>query len=453
MLHTLLLLPILKAQSIESNYTYIGPEKCTSDPTVVGYDDILILNEDMVYHAFQAFSENVVQPEYFYKLCPFTTYNMESNDLSKTIMPLLNNTSIRCGNYGKSSDQCVLQGGQIHVIFGQGLLIDNVLIEGLTFEESYGVSIGAWAYPTSKVEFKHCLWKANVATTLVEMYFNPNERRNLKEEDLVSSLYNDYSSILSSYTFDKRYSLIMDMMQYNEMLDIVDHRKLQGYPSMSIDFKKSTFSGNTLQQAIILDGGGDLTLIDTKFQNNDVGVFLVGALYGSQLYIQDKTSFVNNTSPLFTVYIDSNSILEVNEKSTFGDESYSPACANGVFLENDNSYCLYQGGTCHGNCCAFGNSTCDNYKSEDEVIEVKDNIKIVGPGNQNAAVGEITDTLKAGASEEVTPAGCNGACIGLAVSIPILVIAIAALGFMYYKKKKDADNVPNLGNPVGATIS
>ena len=68
-------------------------------------------------------------------------------------------------------------------------------------------------------------------------------------------------------------------------------------------------------------------------------------------------------------------------------------------------------------------------------------------------MGKITDTMKAGASEEVTPAGCTGACIGLAVSIPILVIAVAALGFMYYKKKKDADNVPNLGNPVEAPIS
>jgi len=442
-----LLLTLGQAQ--ESNYTYTGPQKCTTDPTVVGYDDVLILNEDMVYHAFQAFSENIVQSEYIYKLCPFTTYNMESKDLSKTIMPLLNNTNIQCGNYGVSSDQCVLQGGQIHVIFGQGLLIDNVKLEGLTFEDNYGVSIGAWAYPTSKVEFKHCEWRNNVATTLVEMYFNPNERRHLQE--VVSPVYEDYSSILSS-NFNARYSLIMDMMQYNEIMDIVDHRKLQGYPSMSIDFKKSVFDGNSLQQAVILDGGGDLTLTHTQFKNNDVGVFLVGALYGSQLYIQDKTSFVNNTSPLFTVYVDSNSVLEVNEKTSFGDDSYSPACANGVFLENDNSYCLYQGGTCHGNCCAFGNITCDNFQSEEETITIKEDITIVGPDN-NAGVVEITDNMKAGASEEISGGGCGGACIGLAVAIPVLVIAIAALGFMYYKKKKDADNVPNLGNPVDSPIS
>jgi len=478
-----------QAQAQDLNYTYTGPTQCATDATVIGYNDILTLNEDMIFHAYEAFSSdiNVQQEEYYYRLCPQTTYNMESSDLSKTIMPLLNNTNIRCGNHGKASDKCIMVGGQIHVIFGQGLLIDNVEFEGLTFMNNYGVSIGAWAYPTSKAEFKDCHWIGNIATTLVEMYYNPNERRRqrqLQESSLslLSSLYDDYSSLLSSNYNDPRYNLLMDITQYNEMITIdSDHndndrtdndhndndrtdndhtnnnlRKLQGYPSMSLEFKKCKFTSNTLEQAVILDGGGDLILSDSKFENNEVGVFVIGALYGSQLYIQDGTSFINNTSPLFTVYVDSNSVLEVNEDGTYGIDSYSPGCSNGVFLENDNSYCLYQGGTCHGNCCAFGNTTCDNLltDAEQQQITVNEGITMVGPNNANVAVGEVTDAMIAGASAEtVNGAGCTGACVGLAVALPILVAVIAALGFFYYKKKRDNDSIPNLGNPVETPIS
>jgi len=445
----------VQAQDLNLNYTYTGPTQCTTDSTVVGYDDILTLNEDMIFHAYEVFSSeiDVQQKEYSYRLCPKTTYNMESSDLSKTIMPLLNNTYITCGNHGKASDECVMVGGQIHVIFGQGLLIDNVQFEGLTFKNNYGVSIGAWAYPTSNALFRNCVWIDNIATTLIEMYYNPNERRELQ----ISSLYDDHSSLFIKN--NPRYSLLMDLIQYNEMITSATIvRRLQGYPSMSLEFKNSKFTSNTLEQAAILDGGGDLILSDSKFDNNEVGVFIIGALYGSQLYIQDGTSFINNTSPLFTVYVDSNSILEVNEDGSYGIDSYSPGCSNGVFLENDNSYCLYQGGTCHGNCCAFGNTTCDNFltEAEQQEITVNEDITMVGPNNSPQTVNEITDTMKAGASNNNSNAssgGCTGACVGLAVAIPILVVAIAALGFLYYKKKRDNDSIPNLGNPVDNPIA
>jgi len=127
------------------NYTCIGPAQCTTDEYVIGYDDILTLNQDMIFHAYEAFSSEIdaQESEYYCRLCPRTTHDMESSDLSKTMMPLLNNTNIRCGNHGKASDECASQGGQMHVIFGQGLLIDNAEFEGLTFKNNCGVSIGA----------------------------------------------------------------------------------------------------------------------------------------------------------------------------------------------------------------------------------------------------------------------------------------------------------------------
>ena len=82
--------------------------------------------------------------------------------------------------------------------------------------------------------------------------------------------------------------------------------------------------------------------------------------------MQDGKSFINNASLLLIVHVDSNSALEVNEDGSHGINSHSPGCSNDAFLENDNSHCSRQGGTCHGNCCAFRKITSDNLLTDSE---------------------------------------------------------------------------------------
>merc|ERR1711862_138957 len=154
--------------------------------------------------------------------------------------------------------------------------------------------------------------------------------------------------------------------------------------------------------------------------------------------------------------------LQLNSAKSYGTINYAPGCANGVFLENDNSYCLYQGGTCHGNCCAFGDDKCDYSGNKDDeiTVQIKDNINLPGSasntynddvtgggGGNNDEDAQTTlpensippitgwdeNLPSAGSVSEIfsknkqvtSGGGCTGACIGLAVVIPILCIAVS----------------------------
>jgi len=112
-----------------------------------------------------------------------------------------------------------------------------------------------------------------------------------------------------------------------------------------------------------LNGGGVLELFNTYFSSNAVKLFVVGAVYGGHLFLRFNNTFTDNQSSQFTVFVDSESFLELNEQqqqtqnSTF-IKNLGITCTNGIFLENQESQCI-AGAVCHGYCCVFGNNTCD----------------------------------------------------------------------------------------------
>jgi len=399
-------------------YTYTGPETCSKDTSMKGYSDLSVLSADMYAEAFKVHIEGKEEEkEYVYRLCPETTYDMDSADLSKTIMPLLNNTSIECGKDGSSSNECFLISGQVQVILSIGIFLKNIRFKGLKFSENYGVSVGAWAFPTSDATFEDCIWNFNSGATAIEMYYEPVMPSGRK--------------LLVSPEHRRE--------KYDDMLKNVHTRRMQGYPSMAITLKNCRFSSNDMSQSVILDGGGDLKVIQSDFIQNKVGVFTIGALFGSKLYLEEGTKFTDNDSPAFTVFVDNDSSLEINE-STSGNGGTAQVCADGIFIENDAAYCLYQGGVCHGNCCNFGNNTCDVFMSDKELQEAKvDQDVEFNQGQSNAATDSGKKSKK-----------CGGGCLAAAIVVPIAVVSILVVAVLLMKRKKDR---VQLGNQPVNTIS
>jgi len=62
------------------------------------------------------------------------------------------------------------------------------------------------------------------------------------------------------------------------------------------------------------------------------------------LSIEQNTHFQENVSPFVPVFVDNDSYLNLNVDNT-GELNTGMTCTKGIFLENDNSYCL-AGGKC-----------------------------------------------------------------------------------------------------------
>merc|ERR1712060_772027 len=99
----------------------------------------------------------------------------------------------------------------------------------------------------------------------------------------------------------------------------------------------------------------------TKIISNDVGLFLIGILFGGELHLHYNTTFTRNFSPQFNVFVDSDSLLQINQQ-TYGVNNTIIFCSDGVFIEDKKgSYCHAKKGLCKGSCCTFGDNTCDHY--------------------------------------------------------------------------------------------
>jgi len=126
-------------------------------------------------------------------LCPDTFYDI--GDLIPGIgilggqAPIVprSNTYIKCGEDGKSSNNCILRGGgfsvlSLPVFFSQDLYTSNVVLEGLTFQ-SQNVN-GAFLGNPGDITFLDCIWQDFQAFGPVYIsYFDPSMlRRELVEE-------------------------------------------------------------------------------------------------------------------------------------------------------------------------------------------------------------------------------------------------------------------------------
>ncbi len=139
----------------------IGPSKCDSDPSIEGYSDIDVLRQDIIINS------NITNKSQggSYTLCPYNIFSFgdDFNTGTGNKDPLVidaNHTRIQCGNDALSTEGCVFQGGERHLLIIENPF--NVTVQGVTMIESNEVSvIISSSEKSSSVIFTDCIWQVS----------------------------------------------------------------------------------------------------------------------------------------------------------------------------------------------------------------------------------------------------------------------------------------------------
>lgn len=223
----------------------------------------------------------------------------------------------------------------------------------------------------------------------------------------------------------------------------------------------------------MLNAGGLLEVENSDFSENQVGLSVISTIYGGHILIHTETSFSLNQSPAFTVFVDSDSYLELNEGNSKGgmniisskDADTVDTCNDGIFLENKGSYCLF-GGICTGDCCPFGDESCDRHDPSPNMDSGTSSSPIpdvATPSEQtleDLAVSEPDLKFTAPkavsvnhASQSAGGGSCGNGCIAMATLVPLLVIVLGLLTFKLIRKRNEIEEQPQLGSPPEQEIA
>jgi len=343
---------------------YVGRVPCPSNSSLLGYTNTTLLNDDIVADMKWVF-DGGEEPEFYqYVLCPQTEFIVakqigEQEAVGESpIIPGLANSFFTCGEDGNSENNCVITGGDFHFYFPDFVIAEEVYIMGVTFTNVNGASVYGDAHPASHVVFLDCHWKFNKGSATVYVHYTPEEgSRRLesgepyKQEEMNEIMRRDAQALV-------------------DLKEAKSSRDLQAFVkySMSCVFVDCTFLKNDDFIATLFNLGGAVELIDTTFEENDVAELSVFSnLANGHAFIHEKTNFKKNFARLGPVFVDNSSFLQLS-RDNFGTANSGGQCA-GIFLEDDLSLCFDREATCTGQCCAFGDETCDLYIEEDDEEE------------------------------------------------------------------------------------
>lgn len=327
----------------------------------------------MYTEAYSVIVDNATQEEsYTYTICPDTTFDFDhlynSTGAEQYVVPYLTNTSVICGD-GDGDDECTFFGGDsYHIYFPPQFISLNVKFIGFTFTNNLYTSVAAFAHPLSFAIFQNCTWvDNNFDMFAIDLYYDPTDtwgRRHSRHRSLEND--DEFLAILDSTSVPYYDDLLPYLEDYNKKKYPGHGRRALGYPSMLTWFNNSYFHDN-YATSIINNEGGILDLQDTTFFNNRVFLAVVDVLFGGHLVMRNTTSFTSNTITFVPVFLDSTSMLQLNSADVYGNNQINigsstdnVGCLNGIFIEDENSYCLH-GGKCLGECCDFGDESCDMY--------------------------------------------------------------------------------------------
>jgi len=425
-------------QSID--YEFTGPMPCKDNEDILGYGNLNKLNQDMFIEAVDVLSKNkTAESEYEYILCPNTIFDIDKetkrSGLHETIGIFLNNTILRCGRDEKTFGTCIIQGGDVQIVYPPELEVRHSVVEGITFTGNKGYGVAAYAHPSSDASFINCTWIENDAIYGVVIYYDPNYRKNNGRRNLLESK-NENNNELVAHPIQGFSDVISSVSSRS-----AGERKLKkiGYPSMSVQIERCTFSDNVLSGEVINNQGGTLRIVETTFINNIVDYAVIGVAYGGKLSIEKGTYFQDNISPFVPVFVDNDSSLNLNVDNT-GKDNVGLACEDGIFLEKDNSYCM-EGGKCEGDCCPFGDDTCDKFGSFEGQMSPGTPTKDINGAESATQSGEEEyeiGSMKAPESAIATYKDQTKTVAGLRVAIVILVVALVlVIGLLIFKKKRE----------------
>lgn len=434
-----------------------GMVPCPTNSSLMGYTNTTALNLDIIAHVKHLFDGNDPPDFYHYVLCPETTFNIAKldspfggqQDGMDPIIPGLSNTIISCGEDGMSTNNCIMKGGDVHFYFPDFVIAKEVFLAGITFESVEGASIYGDAHPASHVNFVDCHWRLNKGSYTIYVHYTPTEEeRRLSLEQGEPYDMNEMREIMRRD--------LKALPKAHESRDLQAFMKF----SMSCIFVDSSLKQNSDVMATLFNLGGAVELVNTSFEENDVAelsVFTV--LANGHALIHQNTSFTNNFARLGPVFVDSTSFLHLSRDNA-GISNAGSMC-NGIFLEDDASFCFDRSERCTGDCCEFGDETCDLYDNDNPSAAPSLAPKTDAP---NAAPVPPTDpapnpapvpasptpptntnsdtqtSSSASASTNTRPSGkgdvCGGFCSGFAAIIAVLVVIVLVLVIMVVRKRR-----------------
>ena len=337
-----------------------------------------------------------------------------------------------CGD-GDDDDGCTFfSGDRYHARFAPQCVSMNVKFIGFAFATNLHASVAAFGHPLSQAIFHHCTWVvSHIAFVFHAIVLTSNFLilLQLKIKD------NDFDMFAIDMCYDpsniwgrrRRHHCSSQPGKEDEFLQMLEdptttsplyeevlphavdcnnqHRNISnnercvfGCLSMLLWFNNSHFLDNHVASAI-KNEGGILDSQDVTFNDNRVFLAAVGVLFGGHLVMRNNTSFTSNTITFAPVFLDSTSTSQLNaadasggNQMPMGSNDDGQDCINGIFIEDENSYCLHSG-KCLGSCCDFGDDSCNMHVPKDASFHLED---------ASNPSGDITSTSSAASASAST---------------------------------------------------
>mmetsp|Transcript_21433 Transcript_21433/g.32391 ORF Transcript_21433/g.32391 Transcript_21433/m.32391 type:complete len:2216 (+) Transcript_21433:145-6792(+) len=258
----------------------------------------------------------VENEETTFTVCPNAVLDVSKSD---PIEIKTSKTTIRCGNNGASTGNCVIKGGEI-----QFKIVDSptdVVFSGITFTEASVAAINAAGDVNARASVIDCIFK---------------DMKGAHAALLI------YSGEVPSWQIDGRQVSIEDFSETEER-------------SMTLDVEYSLFLANEVNLAPIANLKGSLDVSSCKFNSNN-GTTIAGGImewYSGIMLIQ-KTCFTNNYGMLAgSIYVNGESTSEEENFSKDNEASHGE-CNDGLFLAAAEQY---DGGP-RGLCAPMLGSSC-----------------------------------------------------------------------------------------------
>lgn len=387
------------------------------------------------------------------------------------IIPLLSHTVVKCGAEGRLDDNCVVRKGSTQVLFFDFLITEWVFFWGLTFEDNRGVAIYGSGNSFSSAIFKECLIKDNTGFNAIQIYFdgdidNRDRQRHLIDDEMVTTydyfdsllpnkqIYQNLISAKSSkrpqknqnqshhLTSKTNNAAVSSILERSYILNDVDdsysgnddndlRRDLQGvYRGMAIVLFATDIIDNLQEKSAVMNIGGIMELIDSDVSYNEVGFATLANIYGGRLFMHDNVIFTNNYDKSGPVFVDKDSQLYLNQDVT-GNSNIGSGCD--IFLEQkEQSQCLSTDEPCLGDCCGFGDTTCDLMTESPSPTPVDDD------EDGGVSVSSSSSSSASSATKGGDEGGaCGPGCITMAVLIPMVVLAMLIVGVRRYRTRVD----------------
>ena len=241
--------------------------------------------------------------------------------------------AVQCGhdNSDSSSKDCSINGGISH--FHIAGAATDVVLKGIVFASSTGVSVAALGEQSAKVEFVDCTWTMNGGASAVLVYNGDG--------------------------FDPKTNMVN--------LDELRSSSSGGGKAMDVTVKGCVFRENQdLDYGAVVNVGGKLTVFGSKFASNSGEAGDVVVTNGGTVHLMDSCFDASSSIAPGTVFIEKGSSLNSNDNNfgfgnTAGSYGAEKSCHD-IFQESEISSCLHHASSdvvdCDGSCVDFESAVC-----------------------------------------------------------------------------------------------